>query len=293
MMEEEYKKVRRAYEKYNEDGEYKKEEKAVKKIIERIEENKEEIKELIKIRKEKESYEKIKEAIEEEVKRKSEYKKEVNIIKREDGFVRGKYQTSIGVIGVESYEIIPSIRYMIRGIRNRNGIIISDIEYEEKDVKHLIQEIIRGVLKEEGIDENIIEIIPYEECEYERLDKVITTYESKNKREKEKSQKLYIYIEDKELEEEARREYEKERSKKEEVEIVEGKMEEAVEKINEKESKGAVIYTKDAKKGYKFINIVRSRNVYVNATLENVIDKIEESKDEMLMTKNIMYELKI
>ena len=69
-------------------------------------------------------------------------------------------------------------------------------------------------------------------------------------------------------------------------------MEEAIEKINKEISQGAVIYTKEGKKGYRFINLVRSRNVHVNTTLEN-IEKVEKSKEELLINKKIMYELKI
>ncbi len=49
---------------------------------------------------------------------------------------------------------------------------------------------------------------------------------------------------------------------------------------------------KEGKKGYRFINLVRSKNVYVNTTLEN-IEKVEKSKEELLINKKIMYELKI
>ena len=69
-------------------------------------------------------------------------------------------------------------------------------------------------------------------------------------------------------------------------------MQEAIDKINKEISQGAVIYTKEGKKGYRFINLVRSKNVYVNTTLEN-IEKVEKSKEELLINKKIMYELKI
>ena len=77
----------------------------------------------------------------------------------------------------------------------------------------------------------------------------------------------------------------------EEVEIVKGNIEEVINKINTKISKGTVIYTQDPQKGYRYINLVRSENVFVNASLCN-IEKMEESQDELLMNKKIMYELK-
>ena len=41
---------------------------------------------------------------------------------------------------------------------------------------------------------------------------------------------------------------------------------------------------------YKFVNMVRSKNVFVNATLLNS-ELVEKSSNELLMNKKIMYEL--
>lgn len=292
MMEKEYERGKKAYEEYNVNEEYLIEEKVVEYILERIKENKEEIEEILKICKRKIGYEQIEKAVEEEVKKKGLYKKQVNIRKREDGFVRGEYLTSIGVVVVESYETEEVVRYMIRGVKTRNAVIIADVEYEEKDDKHVIMLIIKEALKKYGIDENLVQIEPYEECSYEKCEKVIYTYSGKENKEKRENEKLYVYIENEEQREEGIKEYEYERKKGKEVELIEGKMEEAIEKINKEISQGAVIYTKEGKKGYRFINLVRSRNVHVNTTLEN-IEKVEKSKEELLINKKIMYELKI
>ena len=291
MMEKEYKKAREAYNQYNLNTEYKIEEKILKYIGERIRENQKEIQEMLKIEKSELTYENIKEEIEKEIKKKSEYKNQIVLKKGQNNFVSTIYKTSIGVIAIEVYELIESIRYMIKAIKSRNAVIIADVEYEEKDVKGIILLIIREAIKKFGINEDIIQRLPYEEVDYEKCDKVIYTYTNKKAMDKEKTKKLYVYVEDERLENEARKEYERLLENNEEVEIVKGNIEEVINKINRKISKGTVIYTQDPQKGYRYINLVRSENVFVNASLCN-IEKMEESQDELLMNKKIMYELK-
>lgn len=291
MMEKEYKKAREAYNQYNLNTEYKIEEKILKYIGERIRENQKEIQEMLKIEKSELTYENIKEEIEKEIKKKSEYKNQIVLKKGQNNFVSTIYKTSIGVIAIEVYELIESIRYMIKAIKSRNAVIIADVEYEEKDVKGIILLIIREAIKKFGINEDIIQRLPYEEVDYEKCDKVIYTYTNKKAMDKEKTKKLYVYVEDERLENEARKEYERLLENNEEVEIVKGNIEEVINKINTKISKGTVIYTQDPQKGYRYINLVRSENVFVNASLCN-IEKMEESQDELLMNKKIMYELK-
>ena len=291
MMEKEYKKAREAYNQYNLNTEYKIEEKILKYIGERIRENQKEIQEMLKIEKSELTYENIKEEIEKEIKKKSEYKNQIVLKKGQNNFVSTIYKTSIGVIAIEVYELIESIRYMIKAIKSRNAVIIADVEYEEKDVKGIILLIIREAIKKFGINEDIIQRLPYEEVDYEKCDKVIYTYTNKKAMDKEKTKKLYVYVEDERLENEARKEYERLLENNEEVEIVKGNIEEVINKINRKISKGTVIYTQDPQKGYRYINLVRSENVFVNASLCN-LEKMEESQDELLMNKKIMYELK-
>ena len=291
MMEKEYNSAREAYEKYNIDSEYKKEEKILRYVIERIEANKEEIDKILKICKRKYTYKDVKKVITKISEEKSEYKSEINIQKREDKFVSGKYSTSIGVIAVECFDTIEVLKYMLNGIKTRNAIIISDVEYEENDDKNLFQVIINEALKKIGL-ENLILVMPYEECNYELCDKVIYTYEKKKNEEKPSTNKLYVYIENDKLREEAIEEYEQERENNEEVELIEGNIEEVIKRLNREVSQGVVIYTIDAKKAYKFVNLVKSYNIFVNATLANR-EKVSQNENELLMTKKIMYELKI
>ena len=291
MMEKEYSSAKEAYEKYNIDDGYKKEEKILKYVIERIEANKEEIDKILKLCKRKYTYEDVKKLIAKINEEKFEYKSEINLKQREDKFVSGKYSTSIGVIAVECFDVLEVLKYMLNGIKTRNAIIISDIEYEENDDKNLLQVIINEALKKFGL-ENLVLVMPYEECNYKLCDKVIYTYEKKQNEERPNTNRLYVYVEDEKLREEAVKEYEQEREKNENVELIEGNIEEVIERLNREVSQGVVIYTTNSKKAYKFVNLVTSYNVFVNATLQN-IEKIEKNENDLLMTKKIMYELKI
>ena len=173
MMEVEYKNAKRAYEDYNLNREYRLTENILEYIKTRIEENRKEIEKLIKLHKRELKYENIKEVVDKEIEEGIEYKKQINIQKREDSFVSAKYLVSIGIVGIECYDTIEVIKYMIRGIKTRNAVIISDVEYEETDEKHLILEIIKEGLRKFKVDRDVVQIVPYEECDYEKCDKVI------------------------------------------------------------------------------------------------------------------------
>ena len=290
MMEVEYKNAKKAYENYNLNREYRLTENILEYIKTRIEENRKEIEKLIKLHKREFKYENIKEVVDKEIEEGIEYKKQINIQKREDSFVSAKYLVSIGIVGIECYDTIEVIKYMIRGIKTRNAVIISDVEYEETDEKHLILEIIKEGLRKFKVDREIVQIVPYEECDYEKCDKVIYTYSGKENKEKKYENKYYIYIEEKDFIKEAKTEYDEERKRGRKVELVGEDIDSAIEKINETENEGVVIYTKNKDMAYKFVNMVRSKNVFVNATLLNS-ELVEKSSNELLMNKKIMYEL--
>jgi len=84
----------------------------------------------------------------------------------EERFIFTTLLMPIGTIAVEAYDTIEVIRYLLRAIKTRNGIAISDVEYDEQSVKYLIFEIIKEALKKFDIDENLIMILPYEDCFY-------------------------------------------------------------------------------------------------------------------------------
>ena len=184
------------------------------------------------------------------------------------------------------YDTQEVIKWYIRAIKSRNAIAISDVEYAEDNVKSLVLLIIKEALKKFGISENLIMLLPYDECFYEYFDKVIYTYDDVGNHlevpkieGKEKTEEMYVYLEDESFKDEA--------TKNRNAIMVTGNIDEVIENINKKKSKGAVIYTKDVNKAYTFINLVNSQNVFVNANLENVQDTIR--KDKLLYEyKNII-----
>lgn len=149
--------------------------------------------------------------------------------------------------------------------------------------------IIQEALKKFEIDENLIMILPYEECFYSYFDKVIYTYNKQGKKlrqngyEKKKSIKQkYLFIENTELEEIALKD-----NLDEEKEILRGSIDEAIDKINESHPFVATIYTKDAEKAYRFLNLINSPNVLVNTSLSNA-KEMGNSSYELYEERNII-----
>ena len=281
-------KLRNATNNYRLNNKYEITENTLKYIQERILANKNEIEELIKLKEEKYKYENIKNAIDEEIKKEIRYKDYRRMYINKEKFISTSLLMPIGVIAVETFDTIEVIKYLIRAIKSRNSIAISDVEYDEHSVKFLILEIFKEALNKFRIDQNLIMILPYEECFYKYFDKVIYTYDETGKtlteniydNKIEESERKYIYIEDKKLEEIAKRD-------NNDGEIVYGNIEEVIEKINTTYSKGTTIYTSNSQIAYKFINLVQSKNVMVNASLQNVED-IRKSSNEMYEYKNII-----
>ncbi|MCI8310427.1 MAG: hypothetical protein HFJ45_09840 [Clostridia bacterium] len=264
-----------------------------KKILEYIEErikaNQKEIEDLIKIKKEKVTYEQIENVFKDENEKDIKYKNYKQMIINEDKFIFATLLMPIGTIAVEAYDTIEVIRYFVDAIKTRNGIAISDVEYDEQSVKFLVLEIIKEALKKFDIDENLIMIMPYEECFYSYFDKVIYTYNKQGKKLRQNGyemkktiDKKYLYIENIELEEIALSDNEKE-----EKEILYGEIQDVIEEISKFPSLSASIYTKDAEKAYYFINLANSENIFVNTSLENTRE-VENSQCELYTYRNII-----
>ena len=264
-----------------------------KKILEYIEErikaNQKEIEDLIKIKKEKVIYEQIENVFKDENEKDIKYKNYKQMIINEDKFIFATLLMPIGTIAVEAYDTIEVIRYFVDAIKTRNGIAISDVEYDEQSVKFLVLEIIKEALKKFDIDENLIMIMPYEECFYSYFDKVIYTYNKQGKKLRQNGyemkktiDKKYLYIENIELEEIALSDNEKE-----EKEILYGEIQDVIEEISKFPSLSASIYTKDAEKAYYFINLANSENIFVNTSLENTRE-VENSQCELYTYRNII-----
>lgn len=258
-------------------------------IAERIKANRGEIEALIENNKEDIKYNDIEKLIEEEIKENIKFKDYKNLYISNDNFLLAKILMPIGIIAIEAYNTCDVVKYLIRGIKSRNAIVISDVEYSETSVRYLIYEIIKECLRKFNINENIIMILPYEECFYQYCDKVIYTYDVYGNKldkyieeTKTDNEIKYIYIDTESMEETATKDNEKI-----EYEILKGNIDEVIEKINEKKCSAAVIYTDNAQNAYKYINLVKGKNVFVNASLQNVM-KYEKSEEELYVYKNII-----
>lgn len=286
MMVDNVNKLKNASNSYILNDKYEITEKLLAYINERIKANKQEIEELGKIKKEKYTFEDIENAVNSEIQEKIKYKNYRRMYINKENFISTSILVPVGIIAVEVYDTVEAIKYFIKAIKSRNAIAISDVEYDEDSVKFLVLEIIKEALKKFNIDENLIMILPYEECFYKYFDKVIYTYNEQgeklsqnNYEEKEQTNNKYIYIEDSKLEEQARKETD--------GEFLKGDIDEVIEKINSSYSEGAVIYTANPDSAYKFINLVKSKNVMVNTSLQN-IKNTKKSPDEMFEYKNII-----
>lgn len=286
MMVDNVNKLKNASNSYILNDTYEITEKLLAYISERIKANKQEIEELGKIKKEKYTFEDIVNAVNSEIQEEIKYKNYRRMYINKENFISTRILVPVGIIAVEVYDTVETIKYFIKAIKSRNAIAISDVEYDEDSVKFLILEIIKEALRKFNIDENLIMILPYEECFYKYFDKVIYTYNEQgeelsqnNYEEKEQTNNKYIYIEDSKFEEQARKETE--------GKFLKGNIDEAIEKINSSYSEGAVIYTANPESAYKFINLVKSKNVMVNASLQNIQDT-KKSSDEMYIYKNII-----
>lgn len=260
-------------------------------IGERIEINKDSIEKLIEIRKEKISYERIREIYEEEIEEQEEYKKTIQMIRIGEKFLFSEYQVPKGVIGIITENIEEKIRNIFKAVTTRNGIIILEEKTDKHGIDKLIEIIVKEALKKYKIDENIIQIVEKEAIKVEEIkgmDQIIKAGEHVET--KEKTEKLYIYEEDKYFEEEVRKEERNLKEAGKEVEIIRGKsLEEAISQINQTKNYAASIYSQDRKKGYKFINLIKSENVFFNGSLQNA-EKIEKANNEYYTRKNILCE---
>ena len=286
MMKDNIYKLKEASRDYRLNNKYELTKDILKYIKDRIKVNESEIRELIKLQKENISYEDIFDIIDKEIEKEDSYKRYAKLKINQDKFLSTCIAMPIGVIAIEVYDTQEVIKWYIRAIKSRNAIAISDVEYAEDNVKSLVLLIIKEALKKFEISENLIMLLPYDECFYEYFDKVIYTYDDKGNRletprveGKKETDEMYVYLENDIFKDEA--------DKNHNAIMVTGKVDEVIEKINRNKTRGAVIYTKDVNKAYTFINLVHSKNVFVNANLENVQDTIR--KDDILYEyKNII-----
>ena len=233
-------------------------------ISKRINANQDSIEKLIDMTKEKIDMK----IIDKVLKKESKYKSNKTFDMDVQGFVRGTLNTPKGVLLKEESNIEKVVELYIDAILSRNAVVISDIEYSEISVKKLILEIIQIALEKFEVSKDLIQLLPYEEVNNDEFNKY------------KENEKIYIYLENKNFENEVDKKY-----------LIEGEIDEVIEKINnEGICKCAIIYTADKEKAYKFINRVNGKNVFVNASIENIEENIEIN--DWYINKNVIYPIK-
>lgn len=286
MMKENINKLKEAFKKYNIDSREELQDNVLRYIGDRIRANKTEIEKIIEVNKSDVKIEDILNIVENEIK--SEVKGYGKTIINNQGFMLSQVLVPIGIIAVEVYEPLEIIKYWIKGIKSRNAIAISSVEYNENSIEALVLIIIKEALKKYKIDDNLVMYLSFEECFYEHFDKVFYTYDKKGKtlekpliEEKSKDstqdRKMYVYLEDEEFKAEA--------EKNENAEILTGNIDNIVDKVEN--AKCATIYTKNSQSAFNFINLADCKNVFVNTNVENAIG-ILESEDEFYKYKNLI-----
>ena len=279
-----------AYQDYVLNSDYELGENIYKTIKERLSINEEAIKKLIEINKESITYSKIIELLDEEKQNLQEYKKTNIMAKIDNKFIFSQYQVPVGIIAIKTNDSNIVIQNIFRALFTRNAIVVIEKEYKDKSIENLILLIVQECLKKFNINENIIQIVKNDaikENDLYEFDIVISANnETINRKE---TDKMYIYEEDEYFVDIVQSELKKLRLSGKSVELVKGEMEACIEKINKNKAFGVCIYTQDRKKAYKFINLVKSENVFFNGTLLNA-KKTKEINNVYLTLKNLVYE---
>lgn len=291
MLKEQLELLKKAHETYFSDTREDIDKKILVYVKDIVKENADILVKLIEMYKEEISLEEIYEVLDNAINSESIYKSKKVFKKREDGFVHGKYATSVGIIAIECSDTLKVLKYLANGIKSRNAIAISDIEFDETSLKAAFLVFFCEALEKFELDKNLIMLLPFEECYYEKFDRVIYGDSEKEKvKSRISKDAYYIYLEDKDFEDIAKVEIEKLKEQEKECYVLSGEFYKVINRINENFNKGAVIYTKSPELGYKFMNLIHSENVFVNTTLDAVED-IEKHENSLYMNKNIMYQL--
>ena len=288
MKKEEMNLIKNAYSSYNLITDEKIANKILKFAKKRLEKNKKDLETLIEVFKEEITFDDLISCFEKEMDEPELYKKEKVMKKVGNEFYYGTYTTSVGNVLIETSSSVSALKYFVKGIKSRNSITISDIEYHENDLKNAILIIFKNALEKYKVDSNLLNIMPYEECTNEYFDKVILEDENKTVVNKLNTGYSYIYLADESFASMAVNDLSRLSNRGKLVEILKGSFTDIITKINRETTFSACIYTGDRDLASNFINLAQASNVFVNASLEEA-EVIEKIDDEFYTKKKIMY----
>ena len=288
MKKEEMNLIKNAYSSYNLITDEKIANKILKFAKKRLEKNKKDLETLIEVFKEEITFDDLISCFEKEMDEPELYKKEKVMKKVGNEFYYGTYTTSVGNVLIETSSSLSTLKYFVKGIKSRNSITISDIEYHENDLKNAILIIFQNALEKYKVDSNLLNIMPYEECTNEYFDKVILEDENKTVVNKIPTEYSYIYLADESFASMAVNDLSRLSNRGKQVEILKGAFTDVITKINQETTFSTCIYTEDRDLALSFINLAQASNVFVNASLEEA-EVIEKIDDEFYTKKKIMY----
>lgn len=291
MKKEEMNLIKNAYCLYNLNTDEKVSNKVLKFIRKRLLKNQKELETLIEVFKEEIKFDDLIACFDKEMEEPELYKKEKVMNKVGNEFYYGTYTTSVGNILVETTSSVSALKYFVKAIKSRNSITISDIEYNENDLKNAILLIFQNALEKYKINTHLLNIMPYEECNNEYFDKVILEDENKVVNNKSQTDYSYIYLADEIFASMAVNDLSRLSNKGKKVEILKGEFTDVVSRINSETTFSTCIYTENRDLAINFINLAQAENVFVNASLDEAED-LEDIDDEFYTKKKVMYPIK-
>ena len=286
MREIEY--LNKAYEAYNLDSRYDISNRILDYIRKRIEVNQDYFDRIIMYQNQNYSFEDLIKVFDEYAYTEDLYKVQNQLEIVDNIFITGKYLTSVGNILVETTNPLIVLAYYVLGIKTRNTITISDLDYEEVNIKSMLTVIFCEALSKFNLDRNLLMIMPYEECNYEDYDVVIYADDNNRIVRRDREEVFYIYKHSNNFEEKIKEQIDYLSSLGKKCVVLDGEFYDVVNRINKTYSLCSIIYTEDFETGYKFINLVHSSNVFMNGDFEYF--EFQPNKSEILLiTKKILY----
>ena len=288
-MEEDIKLLNHAFEEYQIDQRENLPNQILDYIEHRLFANKDLISELIETLQLNLTFEEIWNVFQKEKNNEISYKKTESFQLLDDNFYVGMYHAPKGNIVIETDDVLETLKCFVHAIQTRNSITISQLDYEELSLSSFLLVIFCEALNKFHLDRNLMMILPYEECLYDNYDAVMKEENDQKVIEEKPDHNVYvIYQENDEFENEIEEEQRKLKENGIFFEVLRGEFHEVIDKINSIKPIGACIYTNEGEKGYQFINFVRSKNVFVNATLLNANNR-EENEQPYYIKKKIIY----
>lgn len=295
MNEKEIELLNKAYEQYNLDLRPDLEKDVLNYIYSRFEANRDAINSLIDICTDTEytiTYDQLDEVFRNELDGEFPYKTGTPLTRYDNGFAKGSYLTSIGPIVIEVSDPLKVLKVMIKAIKTRNAICISDYYFNEVSINSALLIIFCEAIAKFNIDRNLIMILPPEDCFIEEFDNRILLEDDMNEVIKPGDNNIiYIYEQDEVFDDEVNKQIKSVKDNNLEAVLEKGDSDEVINKINKEHPICAVIYTTNSMEAYKFINLVHSTNVFVNASPLNY-ENGENISNPFLKKKTFIYPFK-